>query len=90
MYIHRCAYVYTYSEHFQITLGSLWGHFGVTLGTLWVSFWGHFEITLGSIWDHSGLILASFWPSGLPPRPKSGAPGLALRPPEWDRTRIPD
>ena len=47
MYIQRYAYVDTFSDHFHITLGSLWGHFGVTLGTLWVSFWGHFEITLG-------------------------------------------
>ena len=80
MYIHRYAYVYTFSDHFYITLGSLWGHFGVTLGTLWIhfgvilrSFWNHFEITLGSIWHHSGLIVASFWPSGLPPAPEIGS-----------------
>ena len=67
--------VYTFSEYFHITLGSLWGHFGDTLGVILKSLWGHFGCHLGvilkSLWVQSGIILASFWrlsgPRGCPP-----------------------
>ena len=39
VYTYVCiCHVYTFSEHFQITLGSLWGHFRVLLGFILGSF----------------------------------------------------
>ena len=65
MAVYTCVYIYIFSDHVCITLGTLWAHLRFILKL----FWDRVGVNLGSFWIHSGVILAL----GLPPLPEIGS-----------------